>query len=266
MFLSVDDNAVFATTGGKDFDAAKPCVIFIAGAGLDHSCWLLQSRWFAWHGWSVLAIDLPGHGRSAGEPLPDINSMAAWVGRLMDAAGLKTATLIGHSMGAVIALETATALQGRIERVALLSITAAMAVHPVLLDAAKNDPAEAYHMMTAWCHGKAAKMGRNPVPGIWMTGNTLALFGRNKPGVLFSDLNACANWTTGPESAAQITCPTLIIAARQDSMTPLAGCLELAALIPGSELIVLENCGHVMMAEAPDAVLDALIEGLGNKI
>jgi len=266
VFFSVDNKAVFAATGGKDFDAAKPCVIFIHGAGMDHSCWLLQSRWFAWHGWSMLAIDLPGHGRSEGDALPTIADLAAWIGRLMDAAGLKTATLVGHSMGAIIALETAAALPVRIERLALLGVTAAMQVHPALLDAAKNDATKAYEMMTDWSHGKAAKMGRNQVPGMWMTGNALALFARNKPGVLFADLTACNTWETGPATAAQITCPVHIIASKQDMMTPLRGSKELAALIPDSDLTELDKCSHMMMAEAPDAVLDVLIDRLGNKI
>lgn len=263
MFLTVDNNAVFAATGGKNFDAAKPTVIFIHGAGVDHTCWQLQSRWFAWHGWSVLAIDLPGHGRSEGDPLPTATDMAAWVGRLMDAAGLKTATLVGHSMGAIISMETAATLPGRIDRLALLGITPAMQVHPMLLDAARDDPDEAYQMMTAWSHGKAAKMGRNQVPGIWMTGNALALFARNRPGVLFNDMSACNNWATGPATAGTITCPTRIIVAKQDMMTPAKKGKELAAMIAGSELIELDDCGHMMMAEAPDAVLDALIESLG---
>ena len=263
MFLTVDNHKVFAATGGRDLDAAKPCVIFIHGAGMDHSCWLLQSRWFAWHGWSVLAIDLPGHGRSAGEPLPEIIDMAGWVGRLMDAAGVKTATLIGHSMGAIITLETAVALQGRIDRIALLGITSAMRVHPALLDAARDEPEQAYQMMTDWSLGKAAKMGRNPVPGIWMTGNALALFGRNRPGVLYTDLNACGNWTTGPETAARVTCPAQIIVGKQDMMTPTRECREMAGLIADCQLTELDHCSHMSMAEAPDAVLDALIGDLG---
>jgi len=263
VFLTVDNNAVFAVTGGKDFDATRPTVIFIHGAGMDHTCWQLQSRWFAWHGWSVLAIDLPGHGRSEGNPLPNVSDMATWVGRLMDAAGLKTATLVGHSMGAIIAMETAAALPDRIDGLALLGITPAMRVHPILLDAARDDPDEAYRMMTAWSHGEAAKIGRNQVPGIWMTGNALALFARNRPGVLFNDMSACNTWNTGPKTAGGISCPTQIIIARQDMMTPAKKGRELAGMIAGSHLTVLENCGHMMMAEAPDAVLDALIEGLG---
>jgi len=263
VFLTVDNQAVFAATGGKDFDAAKPTVIFIHGAGMDHTCWQLQSRWFAWHGWSVLAIDLPGHGRSAGKPLGAIIDMAGWIGRLMDSAELETATLVGHSMGAIIAMEAATTFPARIDGLALLGASAAMPVHPTLLDAAKNNPTEAYLMMTAWSHGKGAKMGRNKVPGIWMTGNALAVFERNLPGVLFTDLSACADWATGPDTAVRIGCPVQVITATQDMMTPARKGRELAGLITTSQLTELDDCGHMMMAETPDAVLDALIGCLG---
>ncbi len=70
MQLSVNGNDVFVATGGKPFDPSLPAVVMIHGAGFDHSTWALHSRWFAHHGYSVLAPDLPGHGRSGGKPLP----------------------------------------------------------------------------------------------------------------------------------------------------------------------------------------------------
>ncbi len=263
MYLTVDDNKVFAATGGKEFEPGKPCVIFIHGAGLDHTIWLLQSRWFAWHGWAVLAVDMPGHGHSAGDPLPEITDMAAWIGRLMDAAGIETASLIGHSMGAIIALEAAAALPDRIDRIALLGITATMDVHPMLLDVAKNDPAKAYEIITAWSMSPGAKVGRNPVPGIWMTGNALALFANNRPGTLHAALAAAGNWKTGPQTAKKVTCPAHVIVGKYDMMTPAAGSRELAGMIANCQYTELDDCGHILTAEAPDAVLDTLIDYLG---
>ena len=77
MLLQVDGHGVYAATGGMPFDAARPTVIFLHGAGLDHTCWQLASRWFAWHGHSVLAVDLPGHGRSSGAP-PCLKDPRIW--------------------------------------------------------------------------------------------------------------------------------------------------------------------------------------------
>ena len=59
MNLTVNGRAVSATTGGTDFDPAKPAVIFLHGAGFDRTAWRLQTRWFAHHGRGVLAVDFP---------------------------------------------------------------------------------------------------------------------------------------------------------------------------------------------------------------
>ena len=61
MFITVQGHKTYCYTGGKPFDATKPTAVFIHGVLNDHSVWILQTRWFANHGWNVLAVDLPGH-------------------------------------------------------------------------------------------------------------------------------------------------------------------------------------------------------------
>lgn len=260
MELKVDGRQVYAATGGRSFDAAKPAVIFVHGAGMDHTNWQLQSRWFAWHGYSVLALDLPGHGRSEGPVLGSVADLTAWLGRVMDAAGVERAGIIGHSMGGAVALEAAAALPERVTRIALLGTAAAIPVNAELLNAARDTPERAYQMMTTWAHGFDAKMGGHPVPGLWMTGGTLALFARNAPGVLHADLAACNAWKTGPDAAKRVRCPSLVIIAANDVMTPPKNGAELARLVPGSRTVTLGHCGHILVIEQPDATLDALIE------
>ena len=128
-----------------------------------------------------------------------------------------------------------------------------------VLTAARDVPASAYQMMTPWAHGFAAKMGGHPVPGLWMTGGTLALFARNAPGVLHADLVACNAWTSGDHAAYKVRCPALVILSANDIMTPHKRGAELAGRIGGSRTVTLDDCGHMIPAEAPDAVLDALI-------
>lgn len=262
MQLEVDGATVHAATGGKAFDARKPVAIFIHGAGMDATYWSLQYRWFAWHGWSVLAIDLPGHGRSGGEPLRTVGEMAAWIGRVMTEAGVERAALVGHSMGGAIAIEAAAATPERVSHLALLGTAAAIPVAPLLLEAARSNPEKAYDMMVGWAHGPAARVGRNQVPGIWMTGAAGALLARNKAGVLAADLAACAAWKSGAAAARRIACPTLVVTAEHDVMTPPGKGRALAELIPGARLLTVQKCGHMMLQEAPDAVLDALIVAL----
>jgi pimeloyl-ACP methyl ester carboxylesterase len=167
-------------------------------------------------------------------------------------------------MGGAIALEAAAALPERVTRLALLGTAPAIPVNAALLETAREAPERAYQTMTAWAHGAAAKMGRHPVPGLWMTGGSLALFARNAPGVLAADLAACAEWTSGRETAARVRCPALVVMAAGDIMTPPRNGAELARLIPGARTVTLPDCGHMLVAEQPDATLDALIGFFGT--
>ena len=177
MELTVDGKSVFAATGGKPFDPAQPTVIFIHGAGMDHTVWALQTRWFAWHGRSVLAIDLPGHGKSDGPPLETIDEMAAWTGRLIDACGAETVSLVGHSMGSLTALHAASG-NDRVASMALLGIGAEMPVHPDLLAATRSNDPTAWDLIVSWGFGKPAHFGLNRAPGLWMQGGGRSLLAR----------------------------------------------------------------------------------------
>jgi pimeloyl-ACP methyl ester carboxylesterase len=260
MHILLDGRRAYAATGGRPFDAAKPVVVFIHGAGQDHTNWQLPARWFAWHGHAVLAIDLPGHGRSEGPPLATVPEMAAWIGRLLAAVGAEEAALVGHSLGSAIALEAAAAPALCICRLALLGAAPALPVNDLLLRAARDQPLEAHRLMTAWALGADAKLGGNAVPGLWLSNASLALLARNGPGVLYADFEACNTWQSGPQAARRVSCPTLIVMGGKDVMTPPRAGRQLAQHIPGALSLTIANCGHTLMAEAPDAVLDALID------
>ncbi len=258
MFVTVDRHEVFAATGGRTFDPALPLVLFLHGAGLDHSVWALHSRWFAHHGQAVLAVDLPGHGRSAGPPLSGIAALADWTARLIEAAGSTRAILIGHSMGALIALEAAARHPERVAGLGLIGAAPAMPVHADLLSAAAaNDPA-AIDMLSLWGHGAHATQGGSRAPGLWMLGTAVRLLERAAPGLLHTDLAACHAYQDGPAAAAKVTCPSILVLGERDVMTPLKAGRGLAAAIGRSRTVVLPGAGHMLMAECPDAVLDAL--------
>lgn len=264
MQLAVDGKRVHAATGGRVFDPVKPAMVFLHGAGMEHSGWMQPARWFAYHGWSVLAPDLPGHGRSDGPPLTAVAAMAAWIERLLTAAGVERAALVGHSMGGAIALEAAPRLGAQVTHLGLIGTAAAIPVGAALMTAAREQPGQAYDLMTTWAHSPAARIGANPTPGLWMTGATRAVFGRSAPDVLAIDLAACAAWAGGPAAAGAVTCPSVVIAAEHDVMTPAKQGVALAALIPGARSVIIPKCGHMIMAEAPGACLDALIAAFGK--
>jgi pimeloyl-ACP methyl ester carboxylesterase len=259
MEIDVDGKRVYAATGGRGFDAAKPVVLFIHGAGQDHTNWQLPARWCAWHGHAVLAVDLPGHGRTQGPPLATVPDLAGWIGHLLRAVGVESAALVGHSMGGAIALEAAAALGQRIRRLVLIGTAPALPVNEQLLRAAREQPHEAHRLITTWALGADAKRGGNAVPGLWLTNASMALLARNAPGVLAADFEACNRWTSGREAARRVRCPTLIIMGGNDVMTPPRAGRQLADLIAGAETVTIAGAGHTLMAEAPDAVLDALI-------
>jgi pimeloyl-ACP methyl ester carboxylesterase len=258
MKLSVDGHAVFATTGGTHFDPAKPAVIFLHGAGFDRTVWRLQTRWFAHHGRSVLAVDFPGHGWSEGAPLPSIAAMADWTAKLIDEAGVKNSALIGHSMGALVALDCAARHQNKVRALALCGVAVDMPVHPEMLESAKANTLKVQELMTFWGLGNALHKGGMVSPGLWLRAESLAVLQGNQPNVIHTDLAACNAFKDAPARAAEVKCPTVLILGDGDLMTPAPKAKPLAAALAGSKTVVIPNCGHFMMVERPDETLEAL--------
>jgi pimeloyl-ACP methyl ester carboxylesterase len=256
--LRIGERRVFAGTGGRDFDAAKPTVVFLHGAGMDHTVWALQTRWFAHHGRNVLALDLPGHGRSAGPSLKSIGEMADFVLAALDAVDAARAALVGHSMGALIALETAARGAGRISSLALLGMAPLMPVHPDLLAAAAKGEHSAVDLMVTWAVGRKAQLGANEAPGLWLTGAALRLLERADAESLAGDLAACDAYKGASEAATKVGCPILFLLGADDRMTPAAKARELASRLPSSRAVMLERAGHMMMLENPSGTLAAL--------
>jgi len=258
MQLSVNGIDTFVASGGRDFDAALPTVVLLHGAGFDHTTWALHSRWFAHHGHSVLAPDLPGHGRSSGAPLPAISDMADWTAALLDAAGVASARLVGHSMGSLIALETAARHPARVSALGLIGTAATMTVGPDLLKAAETNDHDAVDMVSIWGLGYQAELGGSLAPGLWMHAGAQRVLERCRPGVLFNDLAACNAYQGALAAAARITVPTTVVLGERDMMTPARAGKALAAVLPSSRTVVLRGAGHMMMAERPDELLAAL--------
>ncbi len=259
MEVTVDDQVVFIATGNKTLNPELPSVVFIHGTGQDHTIWVLPTRYFARHQRNVLAIDLPGHGRSGGEPLTSVEAMAAWIVKVMDAAGIDSAAIVGHSMGSLVAIALAAKYADRVRSIGLIGTAVPMPVSEALLSSARENSPDAIEMLTLWGHGSSAHLGGSATPGMWMLGGGKRLMECAAPGVIYTDLNACNEYVQGLENARSISCHALLILGQSDLMTPPGATADLTNALSDSETVVLEKSGHAMLAERPEQVLDQLI-------
>ncbi len=262
MILTVNNHATYCYTGGKTFDPAKPTVVFIHGVLNDHSVWILQTRYFANHGWNVLAPDLPGHCKSEGEPPATVEAAASFILDLLDAVGATRAALVGHSFGSLIALHTAAVAPEQVTHLALVATAFPMKVSPALLDAALNAPQKAIAMVNQFSHSMLAPPPSSLGPGTWLYGSSQALMRRvlasnPRTNVFHTGFKACDDYKDGLVQAGHVKCATLFIVGNEDQMTPPKAAQTLVASVKQAKVITLQ-AGHSLMSEAPDGVLFAL--------
>lgn len=264
MKLGVNGREAYAYTGGKTFDPMLPVVVFIHGALNDHSVWALQTRYLAHHGHAVLAVDLPGHGRSAGPAPASVEAAASWVIDLLAAAGVQRAALVGHSLGSLIALEVAAQLADRASHLVLVGTAFPMKVSSALLSTSLEAPLVAIDMVNAFSHSTLGAKPSSPGPGSWLRGGNRALMRRLQSayaaagqGNLFHhDFRVCDGYTAGMEAAAKVRCPSLLILGESDQMTPPKSAKPLAGALNAN--CVTLPAGHSLMGEAPDGVLNEI--------
>jgi pimeloyl-ACP methyl ester carboxylesterase len=262
-----EDRKVYAYTGGKPLEPELPGVVFVHGALHDHSVWILQSRYLAHHGRSVLAVDLPGHGRSEGEAL-GVEAAGRWLAALVAASGVQCCAIVGHSMGSLIALEAAAQLGERATQLVMVGTAYPMKVSAALLEMSQKDPLRAIDLVNSLSNSTYAAKPSNPGPGFSIHGGNRALMRRMQRGyaqgnLFHADFAACDAYAGLEGAAARLRCPTTLVLGARDQMTsPKAVAPLLAALKP--EVVTLP-AGHNLMAEAPDDVLDTLIRVLGAR-
>ncbi len=269
MYLEVNGRQTFFSHGNGKLAAGQPNVVFLHGAGMEHSLWVLPARYFARHHYNVCALDFPGHGRSEGDALQSIQALADWVATALDAffdtqlagqteGASKKSAIVGHSMGALVALDFAARYPARTRALALLGTATPMPVTDSLLAAAKANDHAAIDMANAWSHSSFGQMGGNENPGMSMTMSGQRLLERAGADVFYTDLNACNNFVEGEERLAEVAVETLVLVGNQDRMTSPLSALAVAEKISNSRLVRLDSCGHAILSEQPNAALDAL--------
>ena len=159
---------------------------------------------------------------------------------------------------ALVAFDVAARYPDRITTLFMVGTSIPMPVGEVLLNSAKDDLHVAKEMVNFWSHSKSAHIGGSQVPGTWMIGKLQRLLERSGPGVIYNDLKACQDYTSGIERSSDISSPTLLILGEDDFMTPVTNSKSLAENIPQSRTVMLPNCGHAIVNEAPNEMLDAI--------
>ena len=260
MYIEVNGQSTYAATGGKEFDTTLSPVLFIHGSGLDHRCWALQTRWFAYNGYSVLAPDFPGHSLSSGNALESIEQQGQWLVDFLNAADVAPAHVVGHSQGFLCALELAKKAPEKVKSLSGIGTAAAIPVNPALIETALDSPVRAADMMLQWGFGNQAQMGISAVPGMQPIAIGRQIMARNPLAV---DLQACANYEQGEQVAASLNIPTQLILAGQDRMTPYQAGKALAEIMNASVTLI-ENYGHMLPIEAPKQCLVALRTFIGS--
>jgi len=260
MKLIVNGSQIHIATGGKDFDASLPCVVFLHGSGLDHRSWALQTRWFAYNGYGVLAPDFPGHSLSKGEPIASIEQSGEWLAELLNVASVESAHIVAHSQGFLTALELASKRPDLVESLCGIGTGAAIPVNQMLIDTAIKSNDKAAAMMVQWSFGQSMQLGISPTPGMQPIGIGRHIMSSNPLAV---DLQACANYLGGDEAAQAVTAPAAMILAGQDKMTPLKAGKAVAEKL-NAQTHVLNDYGHMLPIEAPKKVLHLLRDFIQN--
>ena len=273
MEFNVNGHTTYCYTGGKTLDAAKPTVVFVHGGLHDHSVWILQSRYFANHGWNVLVPDLPGHCRSKGAPPVSVEAAAEFVVGLISAAGMGAVSLVGHSFGSLIAIEVASRDPALVNKLVLVGTAFPMKVSEALLEGSITAPVKAMEQVNVFSRSTLAAPPSSLGPGTWVYGGSLALakrvFASNSSANVFHvSFKACNDYTGGETAMAKVQCPVLFILGCVDQMTPpkaAQGLIKAAQRGGAAAKVVMVNSGHHQMTEAPEETLAALREFLNAK-
>jgi len=253
--VRVDDAPAFAFTAGTELDRQRPTVLFVHGAGQDHTLWRLEVRRLIERGWNAVAVDLPGHGDTGGTALRSIREMAGWTGSLMDRLEIDSAVIVGHSMGSLVALQLAADRPESVPGLVLTGAARSMPVHPRLLELSQEGCEEAVELVVGWVHTGPSRMGRAVQPGSWEPGVSRRTMGRS-PDVLASDLVACDAYRfTAIDS---VRCPVTVVAGALDRMTPMRSSRELAEILPDGRLVIVERTGH----DVPTRAVGVLVDGV----
>jgi pimeloyl-ACP methyl ester carboxylesterase len=232
----------------KNFSQEKRTLLFIHGSGGDHRIWIKQYARLQ-DEFNIAAIDLPGHGLSEGRGEEDVSRYVEWVREFVGALALEKPVLTGHSLGAAISLVFAIKYGDMLSAIVPVGGGARMPVNAMILEGLKTDPDSVIALAAKFSITKEnrERLSRTVIEGL----------SRANPDTLYGDLLACDRLDIGNEIAS-IAKPTLVVCGADDKMTPPALSQFLRDNIPGAQLSLIENAGHMAMLENAEAFNGAL--------
>lgn len=236
----------------------QPSIIFVHGAGLNGQIWKSQVRHLDKR---AISVDLPQHGTSTAKKCRTVDEYARFLDGWLDGRDITNPILVGHSLGAQVALTLARNSSTRVAGLVLVGMGIRMPVSPLIFEVLNNGQ---YDRAIKLISDIAFHPATHPVLRLKMT----TLMKETEREVTYGDFialhecNVCS-------LAKEVRVPTLLITGRQDQLARPERVEELARQIPGALLAIVEDAGHMVMVEQPrrfNAALDVFIERLTGRV
>jgi pimeloyl-ACP methyl ester carboxylesterase len=239
--VSIKNGELFyRKTSGK----SDPVLIFIHGAGGDSTVFRKQLEGLG-ESYTVIAVDLPGHGNSKCSTLPDLVCYRDALISLINSLSPAKAVIAGHSMGGGIIFELAKAIPEKISGLIFLTSSPVLPVSDMIFDSIDKDFNAFSTMVTKLCYSSEVD------PSVF-NASVERMKGQGADCVR-NDFRICQNFNY-KDIAGKLKIPALIVATRNDKMVPLKLTEEFASLMPSARLAVLDAKGHTPYIEQADAV------------
>jgi pimeloyl-ACP methyl ester carboxylesterase len=239
---------IYFTEFSGDESSQVP-VILLHGAGSSHLTWPAAIR--RMKGFNVFALDLPGHGHSVGTGFHDIKSYSNSIMDFLSAIGCNRAFLIGHSMGAAIALQMAFDHPKNTVGLGLIAAAASFKIRQEFIDQF-GTPATA----AAGLKELNQRIAPQKENDSWFPAFQQASL-KTRSSLWYADLRACASFDIR-KKLFDIKTPALVLAGSKDKMVPFADSKFLSKCLPNARMIPFYNNGHMLMLEEPQVVSKAL--------
>lgn len=224
----------------------KGPILFVHGAGGSGLLWEKQLAGLA-DKFSPIALDLPGHGTSQGNPCTGVAPYREVVRDFAESLALPSFVLCGHSMGGAIAMDYCLHYPADLKAIVLAGTGGRLRVAAEILDRfgrGERMPELSGQLYGSHAPGKMIREGEQ-------------YFFLVQPEVWYADFTACHNFDLLPD-LWRIKIPTLVMCGTEDRMTPLKYSRHLADNIAGARLEIIPGAGHMLMLEKPDEVNSAV--------